>query len=229
MKKQPKVPEKHLLVRDIYYCVYGEGIFIGSPTVVLQLAGCNFSCPGCTVASLPGTLMSIPDIVSTVRQIGINRIMIAGAGEPLFQPESSVVDLIWALEAGIQRPWVGLRTHGSYNADFAYKAVDFISLALKLRSSNGGRIYFKVLSNIIEHYYDKLEITFEIGPDIETDLEEMAYIFRRLGLKSALAMHRVPVILHSNQLKSLMSRYTEKPFFQKYNIRIINKILVELD
>jgi 7-carboxy-7-deazaguanine synthase len=86
-------PQRRLLavigVAEIFYSVQGEGTWTGTPAVFVRLAGCNLSCDFCDTDYALRRMMSVEQIVRTVREASPERAMVVlTGGEPLAQAES---------------------------------------------------------------------------------------------------------------------------------------------
>jgi 7-carboxy-7-deazaguanine synthase len=98
-------------VREVFYSVQGEGLFIGHPTVFVRFIGCSLKCPECdTRYSWKENCPDVPDvgpawvldkIIDVVPRP--KHICITG-GEPLEQPRPEMFALLNALQT-----WVGAR------------------------------------------------------------------------------------------------------------------------
>lgn len=71
-------------VQELFESINGEFPFMGTPTTILRLAGCNLTCDYCDAPANDGTEMTITEILTQVVELGQRRILITG-GEPLLQ------------------------------------------------------------------------------------------------------------------------------------------------
>lgn len=99
-------------VVEIFKSIDGEGKRAGLPTTFIRLYGCNLHCSycdtryGCEDANFQ--IMSIPEIMNKVYELGVKSITITG-GEPLIH--SGIQNLIKMLiKEGF---WVNVETNGS--------------------------------------------------------------------------------------------------------------------
>jgi len=76
-------------VCEIFTSIQGESSYAGLPCTFVRLTGCNLRCSYCdTRYSYDGGFeMSMEDVISHVRLVGVNLVEITG-GEPLTQPDS---------------------------------------------------------------------------------------------------------------------------------------------
>lgn len=78
-------------VVEIFSSIDGEGIRAGAPTTFIRLFGCNLHCSYCDTRyacdddQADYTVLSIPEIMQQVEDLGIKRITITG-GEPMIHP-----------------------------------------------------------------------------------------------------------------------------------------------
>ena len=95
MKTNIPIDERIRIV-EIYVSVQGESTWAGLPCVFVRLAGCNLRCTWCDseFTFTGGDYRSIDEIVSEVKDIGIDLVEVTG-GEPLAQRQCG--DLIQAL------------------------------------------------------------------------------------------------------------------------------------
>ncbi|RLD11611.1 MAG: hypothetical protein DRI44_03195 [Chlamydiae bacterium] len=79
-----------MIINEIFLSVQGEGIYIGSPSVFIRVAGCNLDCPWCDTAYAKapesGKEMLVNSIVNEVKKYEVEHIVITG-GEPTIYPE----------------------------------------------------------------------------------------------------------------------------------------------
>jgi 7-carboxy-7-deazaguanine synthase len=76
-------------INEIFRSLQGESTYAGLPCTFIRLTGCNLTCAWCdtTYAWDQGSEWSVPEIVRTVRQHGLDLVEITG-GEPLLQSET---------------------------------------------------------------------------------------------------------------------------------------------
>lgn len=76
-------------VSEIFRSLQGEGLNQGKPCTFIRCAGCNLHCRWCDTpqARQGGSDLTIPEILSAVRALGLNYICLTG-GEPLLQEEA---------------------------------------------------------------------------------------------------------------------------------------------
>ncbi len=77
-------------VVEIFKSIEGEGIRAGLPVTFIRLFGCNLNCSYCDTRYAcedkePYSVMSIEEIMETVREYKLNRVTLTG-GEPMIHP-----------------------------------------------------------------------------------------------------------------------------------------------
>jgi 7-carboxy-7-deazaguanine synthase len=143
---------------EIFTSVDGEGIYAGQPATFIRVSGCNLSCSYCDtpqarepreVVDVKGGArrvanpVSSDDLVSLVRNLAVAPVVVFTGGEPLLQAQ-------FVAEAGARLRRLGLRMHLETNGTLADRllavkdVVDFVSMDVKLPSSQGGRDLWEV-------------------------------------------------------------------------------------
>ncbi|MFZ1947844.1 MAG: 7-carboxy-7-deazaguanine synthase QueE [bacterium] len=143
---------------EVFTSVEGEGVFAGRPAVFVRLAGCNLQCTYCDtprarrrtaeaeVDSGPvRNPVELDRLVSIVADLASGRggapqvpVVVFTGGEPLVQ-----ADFVGAAARSLRM--LGLRAHLETNGSLpeafvgVRSALDFVSMDLKLPSSQGGR------------------------------------------------------------------------------------------
>ena len=113
-------PDRHVGLRrewrkmkvcEIFTSIQGESTYMGLPCTFVRLTGCNLRCVYCDTeyAFEEGIEMSIDDIVSHVKLVGVNLVEITG-GEPLLQGNDTIALIRALLEEGLE---VLVETNGS--------------------------------------------------------------------------------------------------------------------
>ncbi len=99
-------------VCEIFTSIQGESTYMGLPCTFVRLAGCNLRCVYCDTqySYESGLEMSLDDIVSHVKLVGVNLVEITG-GEPLLQGEDTISLIRMLLDEGFE---VLVETNGSY-------------------------------------------------------------------------------------------------------------------
>lgn len=98
-----------LKVNEIFYSLQGEGQLAGMPVVFVRLSGCNKACYFCDTKHETGEELSIPIIISRIKELTQDcGMVIFTGGEPLLQLDSDAVEAF--IRAGYN---VGLETNGS--------------------------------------------------------------------------------------------------------------------
>lgn len=116
MKIDDEILNKKITMSEIFKSIDGEGSTSGLPATFVRTYGCNVMCSYCdslyAVNSGEAVVMTIDEIVSQVRQLGVPRVTITG-GEPLIQP--AVADLIHVL---LQYGYlINIETNGTINVN----------------------------------------------------------------------------------------------------------------
>lgn len=97
-------------VCEIFTSIQGESSYTGLPCTFVRLAGCNLRCIYCDTQYSydSGLEMSLEEVISHVKIIGVNLVEITG-GEPLLQEETHLLTK-WLLDEGYE---VLIETNGS--------------------------------------------------------------------------------------------------------------------
>lgn len=92
----------HLLVKEVFATIQGEGPFAGTPCVFVRLAGCNLACWFCDTDFENGDPKTVNDLIEEVMlQVSqdnyqVDNLVVITGGEPFAQP---LGDLIYALNS----------------------------------------------------------------------------------------------------------------------------------
>lgn len=102
-KSEHRSDSKNLQVHSIFKTIQGEGPFSGTPCVFIRLAGCNLQCPNCDTdyTSIRTTLDS-KTIVSLVKRLQIQGLVVITGGEPFRQYISELLRLLYQNEYYVQ-------------------------------------------------------------------------------------------------------------------------------
>lgn len=100
-------------VNEIFYSLQGEGAFIGTPSIFVRVAGCNFKCKWCDTKDSwdkhGGENFSSFDLLQKIEKIPCKHIIITG-GEPTMQGDLiSIVQLFNKLKYKVH-----IETNGSF-------------------------------------------------------------------------------------------------------------------
>ncbi|MFH1748036.1 MAG: radical SAM protein [Planctomycetota bacterium] len=78
---------RRLKINEIFHSIQGEGTRAGMRCAFIRLTGCHLRCKYCDTAHAyeQGTLLSLDEIISSVRAYNCQTVEITG-GEPLLQP-----------------------------------------------------------------------------------------------------------------------------------------------
>lgn len=89
-----QIPEKYIKIskdntldiHSIFHTIQGEGVFCGTPSVFIRLAGCNLQCPKCDTDYTEGRkLLPVSQILDIVSKLSINGLVVITGGEPFRQ------------------------------------------------------------------------------------------------------------------------------------------------
>src|SRR2546428_8493170 len=93
-----------LRISEIFACVQGEGVTIGTASAVVRLQGCSVGCSWCDTkyswASTGGREMTLDAVLAEVASTGLENVVVTG-GEPLEHP--GFVDVVDALKGAGRR------------------------------------------------------------------------------------------------------------------------------
>jgi 7-carboxy-7-deazaguanine synthase len=120
-------------VHEIFASIQGEGKHIGKPQAFIRLTGCNLRCSWCDTkyAYAGGRKMSVSEVVTAVRRLGLRSVCVTG-GEPLIQAKE-LRELIAKLKsAGCE---VVLETNGTLYDKAVFDKADCVSMDMKPPSS----------------------------------------------------------------------------------------------
>lgn len=81
---------KKIKVREIFYSIQGEGGRQGCPSIFIRLADCNLNCWFCDTDWSKGTMMTIEEVITEIRQYNCNWIVWTG-GEPTLQLSNDIL------------------------------------------------------------------------------------------------------------------------------------------
>lgn len=127
-------------ISEIFFSVQGEGMLVGVPSVFVRTSGCNLRCVWCdtpyTSWSPEGEQLTVPEILSRVRQFPARHAVITG-GEPMLFDETTELTRLLSAD-GIH---ITIETAGTV---FRPVACDLMSISPKLANSTphereGGR------------------------------------------------------------------------------------------
>lgn len=149
------------LVREVFFSVQGEGVFVGFPQVFIRFAGCNLSCAYCDV---PGAGRAQAFSAAHLASLAIEAREQAGGGpvhslaltggEPLLQAGflAQLAPLLAAAGFALY-----LETNGTLPAALGLVAghLDYIAVDFKLPAALGGRELWRehaaFLGRCLEH------------------------------------------------------------------------------
>jgi len=178
-------------VSEIFTSIEGEGLWAGTPAVFIRLSGCNLACSFCDTADArtnPETAVVYPertegDGVAVPNPMAVDQVvdavggrsaglLVFTGGEPLLQDGFIGV-------AGRELRRMGYRLHLETNGTLfdalgrVKDVVDFISMDLKLPSTQGGKSLAGEHRSFLEALRGK-PAAVKIVVTADTDLEEVA-------------------------------------------------------
>ena len=183
---------------EIFTSLEGEGLFIGTPTIFIRLAGCNVGCKFCDSKQTWNTedypILNVEQTITRVASLlhtqGIKRVSITG-GEPLLYPHF-VCDFCIQLRSTLQKfhiiPVINLETSGTIHNNEVFFAkygktikhidklesipmIDSISMDIKTPSS--GVVLSPEMLLLITSYLNDPRFYFKA---IVADVHDVKYI-----------------------------------------------------
>ncbi|MBX7131792.1 MAG: 7-carboxy-7-deazaguanine synthase QueE [Fimbriimonadaceae bacterium] len=80
----------NLRIAEIFASIQGEGMLVGVPSTFVRISGCNLRCTWCDTPYASwkpeGPVLSIDEIVATVRELGVRHVVVTGGEPMLFEP-----------------------------------------------------------------------------------------------------------------------------------------------
>lgn len=161
-------------INSIYRATEGEGIFLGMPQVFVRYQGCTVGCKNCdskdTWSFRGGQVLTTQMVIDKCLQEGFGnsrpRVSITG-GDPLDpQHEKSVIELVVELKK--LGAWVNIEAAGDKFNSEIFSLVDFISFDVKTPSTEV-KVDEKILSKVIDCYFDKLQIKSVVFDRVDFD------------------------------------------------------------
>jgi 7-carboxy-7-deazaguanine synthase len=137
------MPDKSLLISELFYSIQGESTHAGFPCVFIRLSGCNLRCRYCDARytyESPHAIMSLETILSFVDGYPEIMVEITG-GEPLLQ--ENVYPLMEQLLAKGRK--VLLETNGSLPID---KVAPEVIVVMDIKSPGSGMAESFAMKNI---------------------------------------------------------------------------------
>lgn len=80
-------------VNEIFYSLQGEGYHTGTAAVFVRFSGCNLACDFCDTDHRAHVMMTIDEIVNTVKKYQAPTVILTG-GEPTLQSLEGLVDAL---------------------------------------------------------------------------------------------------------------------------------------
>lgn len=201
---------------EMYAGIQGEGIFVGSPTFFVRLAGCNLRCSYCDSKFTWEEGISVNEslILQRFELSGMPSMTITG-GEPLLQDLSELINHT--------NKRVFIETNGTVKIrsvlDFSYNV--FFNVSPKL--SNSGQTllekYMETLSSYL--YYGRCQLKFVINNSM--DMLEAMVLCEKVKLKS-----KIPIVfqpngqLEKNDVQKLWNSFIKfASKYEKFDLRFI--------
>jgi 7-carboxy-7-deazaguanine synthase len=160
-------------VSEIFYSLQGEGMLVGTPSVLVRLAGCPLRCQWCDTAYAwdfaAGEELD-PGQITEQTNLWPCRFVVLTGGEPLTGPDLSVrpglVDLSHRLKAAGKH--ITVETSGVlFVPDLA---CDLMSISPKLANAGtqaAGRLDLETIRRLMDAYPYQLKFVVELPEDIE--------------------------------------------------------------
>ena len=178
------MPQKDLIVNEIFFSIQGESTHAGIPCIFVRLAHCDLRCSWCDTeyAFYEGTKMSVKEVLAATEQYPCDLVEVTG-GEPLLQ--DGVHELIVSLlDAGKQ---VLIETGGHRDVS----PVDSRAiLILDLKCPDSGMSHKNRWENL-EALKSKDEIKFVLAS--RTDYDWAKGVIRQHDLAARHPIHFSPV------------------------------------
>jgi len=186
-------------ISEIYYTLQGEGIFIGTPSVIIRFAGCNLSCKWCdTPTKIPNEDIHI----STIRDILVhnkcNHIIFTGGEPTLHQDE--ILEIIANLKKAVPYSvFYTIETNSTIKLQprlVNCRLPILYSLSPKLTSSENRYNLPNLIRQITEltDVHAEIQVKLCIDLDCKEDLEDTKTILYMLKDRTQNA-HPKPVVI----------------------------------
>jgi organic radical activating enzyme len=142
-------------IREVFYSIQGEGIYLGVPQVFVRFAGCNLACSYCDLParfeiSKTGPEGLLERVVETGRRAGdrVHSVAITG-GEPMCRPDFLAEFLPRLKSSGYA---VYLETNGTLPEalDGLVDLLDYAAVDIKLPSALGGKAFWTEHARFLE-------------------------------------------------------------------------------
>ena len=200
-------------VTELFESLQGEGIYVGTPSVFIRLAGCPLRCRWCDTkyawAYDGGIDYTLGDLMAQVERWSCRSVVVTG-GEPLVGPDRSaradLVDLTHRLRA--LNKHITIETSGL--AFVPNLACDLMSISPKLGNAMPGepglaavhqrvRCDPKAVAALMEAYSCQLKFVVDAGEDI-------AEIHTLLGQLPAIANERILLMPQATTRAELVAK-----------------------
>lgn len=186
-------------ITEIYASIQGETQYAGLPCTLVRTTGCDLRCTYCDSAFAfhGGTDMTLPEIVTAVRELGAPLVLLTG-GEPMLQREiARLAELL--LEAGYR---VMIETSGAHAVDSLPAGVVRIIDVKTPASGESARMRWDVLDGL------RVQDAVKFVVRDEADYRWAADLIRSRGLAGRTEVLLSPVhgVLDPQQLVGWMLR-----------------------
>jgi len=197
-------------ITEMFPSIQGEGIYIGTPTIIVRLAGCNLKCRWCDTpkAHRVGVFYNEDMLAKEVAQHNEPWVLLTG-GEPMMWDLRDLIDELQKLDKLISIETNGTIAPNVENKDFE---IDFWTISPKL--SNSGMEDKVDIDTLVALYdwagQDKCQLKFVIE-DPEPDIQEVQALLHRLT-KALGEEIRCPIVLQPQQQEMVVGEQTKHYF-----------------
>ena len=198
-----------MLVVEIFKTIQGEGMLVGTVSVIIRLWGCNLKCKWCDekISLKPGSgrEISIDDLLKRIAIYGCKNVIITG-GEPLIHSE------IEKLTSSLKKDsyHITVETNATIKKNII---CNLLSMSPKLRHSipdkikdpekyNEKRINIDAIRFYIKNY--EYQIKFVVGQD--KDFDEINEILSKIGDYDKDRVLIMPLASSRNQLFKIQKK-----------------------
>lgn len=214
---------------EIFKTIQGEGVLVGTVSVMVRLWGCNLKCKWCDekFSLKPGTgyEISISDLLKKINSYDCKNVIITG-GEPLIYPD--IVELTNELK---KRDYhITIETNATIKRKIK---CDLISMSPKLSHSvpnniGDARKYDKIRMNIdaIKYYIKNHNYQIKFVIMYKKDLDEVEKVLLQIGDYNRSKILIMPLASSRRQLFNIQKEVV-KMCIEK-NLRYCNRLQLQI-